>query len=83
MLLIIWNCIEVQFLNLFTDTFQCFLLLETEMVIYTFESVLWSSCFRMFTLLSLVAHNSSEKLWICLPLYAMDIAVVVQMKLKK
>jgi hypothetical protein len=37
----------------------------------------------MFTLLSLVAHNSSEKLWICLLLNAMDIAVVVQMKLKK
>jgi len=79
----IWNCIEVQFLNLFKDTFQCFLLLETEMVIYVFESVLWSSLFRMFSLLSVVAHNSSEELWMCLPLYAMDIAVVVQMKLKK
>ena len=60
MLCIIWNGIEVQFLNLFKDTFQCFLLLETEMVICIFESVLWSSWFRMFSLLSVAAHNSSE-----------------------
>jgi len=62
MLCIIWNCIEVQFLNLFKDTFQCFLLPETQMVDYIFGSVLWPSWFRMFSLLSVVAHNSSEKL---------------------
>ena len=83
MLCIIWNCREVQFLNFFKDIFQCLLLLETEMAIYIIESVLWSSWFRMFSLLSVVAHNYSEKLWMCLPLYAMDIAVVVQMKMKK
>jgi hypothetical protein len=39
--------------------------------------------FRMFSLLPVVAYNSNEKLWMCWPLYAMDISGVVQMKLKK